>query len=442
MNQIIRKLASPVKLPRGVKPGLFRADAQPSMADVAASINAINTAFAAFKAKNDETLAELKRGRDDVVNREHVDRINADITRLEKGMQDLALTAAAARTAGTGGETLTPEARAHSDAFFRMIRRSHHDNGAANGLRDLSIKAALSVDSDPDGGYVVPETLETGINRVVARNNVFRTLARVVSINAPIYKRVHNLGGASSGWVGEKAARPQTNTPTLAEQTYPTMELYAMPAATQQLLDDSRVDINGWLSEEVGIQFAEQEGSALITGDGVNKPRGFLSYSFAASSAASPSAWEKIGFTKTGVNGGYAATPDGGDALIDLVYSLKAGYRAGASWLMNDASLAKTRKLKDSDGNYLWQPSLQLGEPSSLLGYACSTDDSMPDFATDAYPVAFGDYNRGYLVIDRTGTRVLVDPYSNKPYVLFYTTKRVGGGVADFQAIKVLKASA
>jgi HK97 family phage major capsid protein len=220
------------------------------------------------------------------------------------------------------------------------------------------------------------------------------------------------------------------------------MEQYAMPAATQTMLDDAFFDVEAWLAEEVSIEFLEMEGDAFVNGDGVNKPRGFLAYSFAASTPSSPSVWGKIGYTPSGASGAFAADPAGGDALIDLVHSLKPGYRANATWLMNDATAAKARKLKDSQGHYQWQQSLVVGAPSQLLGYGVEFDDGMPDFGANTYPIAFGDFNRGYNIIDRMGTRVLRDPYSVKPYILFYTTRRVGGGVRDFNAIKVLKASA
>ena len=421
----------------GLRPGLARNDAVPGMVEVLAKINEVHRNFEAFKSKNDEQIAALKAGRDDVVRREEVDRINEAVSRASNELKDMAQQVAAVRTAPTDKPGQTVEAAAHARAFNGFIRK-----GVDNGLNDLAVKAALSTDSDPDGGYVVPEELDATIARVMEKTSAMRRLSTVQSVGAATYKKIINLGGAGSGWVGEKQARPQTNTPQLAEIVIPTMEVYAMPAATQATLDDARTDIEKWLSGELGLAFVAQEADAFIQGNGVVKPRGFLSYNFAASSAASPSAWEKIGFTKTGANGAFAADPNGGDALLDLIYSLKAEYRAEAAFIMNSASTNRLRKLKDSDGNYLWQPRLAEGEPDRLLGYRVETDDYMPDFATDAYPIAFGDFKRGYLITDRFGIRLVRDPYTNKPYVMFYTTKRVGGGVVDFHAIKCLKASA
>jgi HK97 family phage major capsid protein len=243
------------------------------------------------------------------------------------------------------------------------------------------------------------------------------------------------VSGPAVGWVAETAARPQTTTATLAELQFPTMELYAMPAATASLLEDAVVDLDQWISSEVEAAFAEQEGAAFISGDGTAKPKGFLSY---ATVAEANWAWGKIGYTVTGVAGELPATSPS-DILIDTVYSLKAGYRQNANWVMNRKTQAAIRKLKDADGNYLWQPPSAVGQRALLMGFPLVEAEDMPDIDDDATPLAFGDFGRGYLVVHRAGVRVLRDPYSAKPYVLFYTTKRVGGGVQDFDAIKLLK---
>ena len=211
-----------------------------------------------------------------------------------------------------------------------------------------------------------------------------------------------------------------------------------MPAATAALLDDAVVDLDQWISGEVEAAFAEQEGAAFVTGDGANKPRGFLDYTQVADASW---AWGKLGYVPTGVSGALPAE-DPSDVLIDTIYALKAGYRQNASWVMNRKTQASIRKLKDGDGNYMWQPPASPGSRAMLMGFPLVEAEDMPDIAADATPIAFGDFRRGYMVVDRTGVRVLRDPYSEKPYVLFYTTKRVGGGVQDFDAIKLLKFAA
>ena len=235
--------------------------------------------------------------------------------------------------------------------------------------------------------------------------------------------------------MAETAARPETNSPTLAELSFPTMELYAMPSATQTLLDNSAVNIDEWLAEEVSIAFAQQEGTAFVSGNGTNRPKGFLDYTKVANGSWS---WGNIGYVATGTDGGFDAE-DPSDELIDFIYALKSEYRANAHWVMNRATQATIRKFKDADGNYIWQPAERADLSPTLMGYPIAESEDMPNIGSDSYSIAFGDFQRGYLVVDRAGIRVLRDPYSAKPYVLFYTTKRVGGGVQDFDAIKLLK---
>jgi len=262
-----------------------------------------------------------------------------------------------------------------------------------------------------------------------------RSIAGVRQVSGTVYKKPFSITGPGTGWVGETAARPETTSPTLAELSFPTMELYAMPAATSNLLDDSAVNIDEWIAEEVQSAFAEQETAAFVNGDGVNKPQGFLNYTSVDESSWS---WGNIGYLATGVDGDFPAS-DPSDVLIDLIYTLKSAYRANSNWVLSRSTQAETRKIKDADGNYIWQPANRPGEQPSLLGYPVTEVEDMPTIGSDSLSIAFGDFNRGYLIVDRLGLRVLRDPYSSKPYVLFYTTKRVGGGVQDFDAIKFLK---
>jgi HK97 family phage major capsid protein len=301
------------------------------------------------------------------------------------------------------------------------------------------VKASLRTDSDPDGGYVVPDQMESTIDRVLGTVSAMRSIARVISISAGTYKKLVNQGGATGGWVGERESRPETSTPTLSELTFPAMELYANPAATQTLLDDARISIEQWLADEVSIVFAEKEGAAFISGTGVNQPRGLLSYDTVADASY---AWGKLGYVVSGVTAALTdGTHNGADALTDLVYSIKQGYRQNSRFLMNRKTQAAIRKFKSkTEELYLWQPSIQVGQPATILGYPVTDDDNMPDATAGGnLPIAFGDFQRGYLIVDRMGIRVLRDPFTNKPYVHFYTTKRVGGGVQNFEAIKLLK---
>jgi len=339
---------------------------------------------------------------------------------------------------GGAGDGKDPAIGEHALAFNRFFR-----NGAEAGLKDLEIKAKLSTNSDPDGGYLVPEEMEQSIDRVLGTVSTIRSLASVMTISAgDTYKMLVNQGGAGSGWVGESESRPETNTPTLKEISIALGELYANPASTQKMLDDGRIDIAAWLADEVSTVFAEQEGAAFATGDGVNKPRGILSYTNVANASYT---WGNVGYIASGAAGAFA-TPttslSSADALIDLYYALKAGYRNGASWLMSDATMGAVRKLKDVDGKFVWSPPTAVGEVATVLMKPVYTDDNMTAIGANSYSIAFADFKRSYQIVDKFGIRVLRDPFTSKPNVLFYTTKRVGGGIRNFEAIKLMKFAA
>lgn len=386
-------------------------------------------AFDAFRDANDERLAQIERKRGDVLLEEKVQRINDAIDAQQRRLDEITLKGARPAL-GQGGAPMQA-AREHKAAFESYVRA-----GESAGLRALESKA-MSVSSNPDGGYLVPPEVETEIGRRLTAISPIRSIAGVREISASVYKKPFMTAGPATGWVGETASRPQTASPVLDELSFPAMELYAMPAATASLLEDSAVNLDEWIAGEVEQVFAQQEGAAFVNGDGVNKPKGFLHYDKVAEGAW---AWSKIGFVETGLEAGFpAAAP--GDPLIDLVYALKAGYRQNGVFVMNRKTQSAIRKLKDDDGQYFWQPPALAGGRASLMTFPVVEAEDMPDIAADSYAVAFGDFNRGYLIVDRQGVRVLRDPYSAKPYVLFYTTKRVGGGVQDFDAIKLLKFS-
>jgi len=307
-------------------------------------------------------------------------------------------------------------------------------NGESAGLRQLELKA-MSVGSNPDGGYVVPVEIEKQIGERLTAISPIRQIAGVREISGNVYKKPFMTTGPAVGWVGETDARPQTTSPVLDSLSFPAMELYAMPAATATLLEDAAVNIDEWLAAEVEQVFAVQEGTAFVTGDGINKPKGFLSYTNVANASWT---WGNVGYIASGVAGAFPAS-NPSDVLVDLVYAVKAGYRQNGVFVMNRKTQATVRKFKDAQGNYLWQPPAQAGGQASLMTFSIVEAEDMPDVAANSYSVAFGDFRRGYLVVDRTGVRVLRDPFTAKPYVLFYTTKRVGGGVQDFDAIKLLK---
>jgi len=396
--------------------------------EMTAAFDEFMEAFEAFKDTNDRRLGEIEEKLTaDVVTRDKMDRITRAMDEQKKVLDQLALKKARPPL-GRGGRSGV-EANEHKAAFEHYIRR-----GDEAGLRELEAKA-MSAGSGSDGGYLVPPETDTEIGRRLSVVSPIRSLATVRQVSGSVLKKPFATSGMAARWVAEAAARPQTSSAQLAELSFPTMELYAMPAATQALLDDAAVDIEAWISSEVDTVFAEQEGTAFVNGDGTNKPKGFLAYTAVADSAWS---WGNLGYIATGAAGAFKTT-GASDTLIDTIYSLKAGHRQNANFVMNRKTQAEVRKLKDGDGRYLWQPPATAGEAASLVGFPVVEAEDMPDIAANALSIAFGDFRAGYLVVDRTGVRVLRDPYSAKPYVLFYTTKRVGGGVQNFEAIKLIK---
>jgi HK97 family phage major capsid protein len=378
--------------------------------------------FEAFKAENDARLAAVERRRPDVLHEEKM-------ARIEQRLDDLLLKNSRPHLGGETNAMRAQSAIEHKAAFESYMR-----SGESVGLRALETKA-LSTGSNPDGGYLVPAEVEQEIGKRLTAISPIRAIAGQREISGNVYKKPFMTTGPVVGWVGETDARTQTASPVLDELSFPAMELYAMPAATATLLEDSAVNIDEWIAQEVEQVFAAQEGAAFVNGDGDNKPKGFLDYTTIANGSWE---WGKIGFVASGAAGAFPED-DPSDVLIDLVYALKAGYRQNGVFVMNRKTQSAIRKFKDESGNYLWQPPAQSGGRATLMTFPVIEAEDMPDIAADSYSVAFGDFGRGYLVVDRAGVRVLRDPYSAKPYVLFYTTKRVGGGVQDFDAIKLLK---
>jgi HK97 family phage major capsid protein len=391
-----------------------------------AAMHEVMAAFEAFKAANDERLVQLEAKRADVLLEEKVSRIDASLQAAQARM-DRAL-ADGRRPALAEGRILVPDERkAAFDAYMKT-------GSAAQPL--LELKAGLS--EGGSGGYVAPPEIERLIERRLAMTSPMREIATVRTIGASVFKKPVSTAGVEAGWVAETAARDETDPPTLALLEFPAADLYANPAATQALLDDAFVNLDEWLASECEDAFAAQETDAFVNGNGTNKPKGFLGYTNVADASA---VWGEMGFVLSGGAGAFAAS-NPVDKLIDLVYAPKAQYRANGRFTMNRRTAASIRKFKDADGNYIWQPATQPGAPPTLLGYPVTEIEVMPDVAANSYSIAFGDFAKGYLIVDRAGVRVLRDPYSAKPYVLFYTTKRVGGGVQNFDAIKLMKFAA
>lgn len=376
--------------------------------------------FEEFKKANDARLEALEKGRGTGDHDAKLGAVNDALTELRKQVEAL-------ETKGSRPGAVGATDKAYSEGFQKFVRK-----GDASAIETK----AVNTESDADGGYAVPEELDRTILQLLGDETPMRAVCGHITVGTDGYKKLVNVGGAGSGWVGETDERPETATPKLAEIGAYMGEIYAQPAATQKSLDDLFFNVEQWLADEVLTEFSEQENKAFVHGDGIKKPKGFLAYKAVATRDAER-AVDALQFVPSGAAG--RMTTDG---LVDLVQTLRRGYRKNASWMLNGLSVGEVRKLKDAEGNYLWQPGLQQGQPDRLLGYGIVENDDMPDIAADSIPIAFGDWKRGYLVVDRIGTRMLRDPYTRKPFVLFYTTKRVGGMLNDHRAIKLLKIGA
>ena len=394
-----------------------------------AAMHEMMAAFEAFKGANDARLSKIeKKASADTLLEEKVARIDQAVGAAQARL-DRALSDARRPVIGTaiGAEPAVVASAPEAKAAFEGYVRTGRELG-------LELKAGLSSASS-SGGYVVPPETERAIERRLMATSPMREIATVRTVASGVFRKPVSTAGIASGWVAETAARPETDPATLALLEFPAADLYANPAATQSLLDDALVDLDEWLASEVEDAFAAQETAAFVTGDGVNKPKGFLGYSIVTDASQT---WGDIGYVASGAAGAFASSSPS-DRLIDLIYAPKAQFRPNGRFVMNRKTVSAVRKFKDADGNYIWSPASRPGETASLLGYPVTEIETMPDIAANSHAIAFGDFQRGYLIVDRAGVRVLRDPYSAKPYVLFYTTKRVGGGVQNFDAIKVMK---
>ncbi len=375
----------------------------------------------AVKAMRDELAADiqaLKKGQEDVVRSEKIERINADVGRMQAEVDRLNVLLAAS-SVGAGGAKPLRDAE-YSQAFAAHFRRG-------------DVQASLNKGVASEGGHLAPVEWDRTIIDKLRLISPMRQVCGQISISGAGFSKLFNQAGTTSGWVGETAARPTTNTPTFGTLTYTPMELYANPNATQQMLDDAEIDLESWLAGEVETEFARAENLAFVSGAAATQPKGIMTYVTGGANAAEHP-YGAILLTNSGLAAAIAADP-----IIDLIYALPQAFQGNARFGMNRNTLAVVRKLKDGDGNYLWQPSYQAGQPSQLAGYPVTEIPDMPNIAANAVPILFGDFQRTYLIVDRIGTRVLRDPFTNKPYVQFYTTKRVGGGLLNPETMRGLR---
>ena len=339
-----------------------------------------------------------------------------------------------------GAEAVRPPLDGVKAAAADPVRAAFVERYLRQGLEAGVELKSFSGASGAAGGYAVPREIDALIDAALKTVSPIRQIANVVRVGTAGYRKLVTTGGVASGWASETGARAETGTPTFNEIAPPSGELFANPAASQAMLDDAQFDVETWLAQEIAMEFAKAEGAAFVSGSGTNRPKGFLTYA-ATNEADSVRAFGTLQYVASGAAGGFAAT-NPQDRLIDLIQALRAPYRQGASFVMNSATLARIRKFKTADGAFLWQPSMIAGQPATLLGYPVVEAEDMPDVAADSLSIAFGNFQLGYVIAERSETSILRDPFTNKPFVNFYAVKRIGGAVANSEAIKLMKFAA
>jgi len=425
--------------------------------EIKSLLEAQGKAFEEFKSANDAMQAEIKKlGAADAITVDKVEKLSKALDeqgdRLKAAQKHAEEVEAKMNRAGlghNGGPAMEAEQKAAASfgrqvgqdmsvEDFRDYKRGFDTYLRKGDATPAAERKALSVGSDPDGGYLVTPDTSGRIIAKLYETSPMRQLANVVTIGTDTYEGLIDNGEASAGWVGETATRTETTTPQLGKWLIPVAEMYAMPSATQKVLDDAVLDLESWLAMKVADKFARVENAAFVSGDGVAKPRGLLTYTMSTTADATRP-WGAFQYIFTGTSGGFGTTTNGTDKLLDVIYSLKSGHRNNARWFMNRGTVGAVRKIKDGQGNYAWQPSTQIGQPATLLGFPVAEGEDMPAIGADSFSIAFGDFAETYQIVDRVGISVLRDPYTSKGSVLFYSRKRVGGGAIHFEALKFLK---
>ncbi|OTQ72066.1 phage major capsid protein [Gilliamella sp. N-G2] len=389
--------------------------------DVTQVAEELKQQFEQFKSANDQRLAGIAQEKAALAGQ--VETLNGKLSELDNLKTSLENELKEIKRPNGGNKN----ASAHKEAFAKFIRK-----GDEQGLAELEHKA-MQIGVDADGGFALPEELNTDILSSLRNEVVMRQECTVITVGTPDWKKLVNEGGIASGWVGETEERSETGTPKLSILAPVWGEIYGNPHATQTMLDDAFFNVESFITSELTTEFAEKEEEAFTVGNGVKKPKGFLSYD-TDDKKDKERDWGKL----QKITAGAAAIS--ADDIVSLIYSLRKPYRAGSKFMLNNQSLLAVRLLKDDKGNYIWQPGLQVGQPSLLSGFAVAENEQMPDIGdvSDKAPIAFGNFKRGFYIFDRIGIRMLRDPYTKKPFVGFYTTKRVGSMLHDSNAIKLL----
>lgn len=411
-----------IKPARGIM--ALRADAS----NPTAILESLQKAFQEFKTTHADQMQGVNAKFDDVVTREKFDRINEDLGTMQATLEDFGMKLAAGQVGADGaGDGLSEPEREYRAKFENWFRTGEDEREIKSLMRSGGVRAAYEVGENDKGGYTAPVEWDRTITDKRVEISPMRRYASVQSVTGQGFTKLYNLRGTAAAWVGEKAARPGTDGSELAEYAFQFGELYAMPGATERILEDSEINIQAWLADEVNTEFARQEGLAFVDGDGVNKPKGLLRYTAAAEGALAANLRHPLGPVGSVSTGAASALTVNG--LIDLIYDLPEDRSQGAALYANRLTHAALRKMTDGDGNLLWQPSFAAGEPPTILGQPIRELSGLPNVGAGTIPIVYGNMAEGYRIFDRVGMSMLRDPYTNKPFIMFYIRKRVGGGL-------------
>ncbi len=395
-----------------------------SINEITDRVASLGNAWEQFKQINDARLNEIERkGNADPLYNEHLSNISMALDNYKSRLDTIET---AYNRPFLGNEQIGYKNHETNSEYTKAFR-NYLRKGMEGSLENLQTKA-LSVSSDPDGGYLVTPHMSSKIVQAIFETSPMRQLASVENISSDALELIDDHDQAAAGWTSETGAITETSSPTLAKRNIPTHELYAQPKATQKLVDDAAIDIESWLSGKIADIFSRKENTAFISGSGVGQPRGILTY-------AAGTNWGQIQQVNSGSSGAVTA-----DAIISLFYALKDSYSKRANFLMNRTVVQSVRLLKQATTNqYMWQPGLAAGAPDTLMGVPVYMAADMPIAASNSLSVAVGDFKSAYQIVDRQGISILRDPFTEKPFVKFYATKRVGGDVVNFDAIKLMK---
>lgn len=400
-----------------------------AVADLEAKVATLGNALdnlSDLKAQFEEVMAKMQRPGNGPEDKAASDEVKGFNAMIRADYQSKGKTAPAPLDAATYGE--------YKSAFFKLAAGVPIDS--LNGDE----RKALSAGSDPDGGYMLPHSTVGRMVSKIYEQSTMRQLATVQNISTDKIEGIVDNDEADAGWVSELGTRSDSGTPQVGKWEIQAHEMYAMPKISQKLIDDAATDVEGWLASKVADKFARVEGAGFTTGNGVGQPRGLFGYTTAATADATR-AWGTFEHVKTGANGTFHTTK--ADPLQDLIGAMKDQYLQNAQFLMRREMRTALRKMKEATSDrYLWEPSLQAGQPDRLLGYVARVDQYVPAMATDSLSLAFGDFKEAYTIVDRIGVRTLRDPFTAKPWIVFYSTKRTGGGAINYEAVKFLKLSA